>query len=57
MPSGHPELTAPILLISNNSVLHEYTVLLSKISLFQAIQFSQIVLIQSIQFNISIDFV
>ena len=43
--------------ILNNSVKHEYTVQLSKTFLFQAIQFSQIVLTQTIQFSISIDFV
>ena len=42
--------------ISNNSVLHEYTVWLSKTFLFQAIQFIQTVLIQFIQFSISIAF-
>ena len=41
--------------ILNNSVEHEYS--LSKTFLFQAIQFRQTVLIQPIQFNISIDFV
>ena len=34
-----------------------YTVLLSKIFLFQAVQFSQTVLIQTIQFSVSIVFV
>ena len=43
--------------ISNNSVYHEYTVWLSKTFPFQAIQFNQTVLIQTIQFFISIDFV
>ena len=43
--------------IFKNSVKHEYTVLLSKTFLFQAIQFSQAVLIQPIQFSIGIHFV
>ena len=43
--------------ISNNSVEHEYTVYLSNTFLFQAIQFIQTVLMQLIQFSISIDFV
>ena len=42
--------------ISNNSVKHEF-ILIVKIFLFQGIQFSQTVLIQTIQFSISIDFV
>ena len=43
--------------ISNNSVKHEYKIYLSKTFLFQAIQFSQTVLIQPIHFSISVDFV
>ena len=43
--------------ISNNSVKHKYIVQLSKTFLFQAFQFSQTVLIKTIQFNISIVFV
>ena len=42
--------------ISNNSVSHEYTIWLSKTFLFQAIQFIQTILIQLIQFSISMDF-
>ena len=37
--------------------MHEYTVWLSKTFLFQTIQFRQTVLIQPIQFSISIDFI
>ena len=40
--------------ISNNSVKHKYRVKLSKTFLFQAIQFNEMVLIKTIQFNISI---
>ena len=39
--------------ISNNSVLHEYTVWLLKTFLFQAIQLIQTVLIQLIPFSVS----
>ncbi len=42
--------------ISNTSVQHKYTVSLSKTFLFQAIQFIQKVLIQTIQFSISSQF-
>ena len=38
-------------------IQYKYTVWLSKTFLFQAIPFSQTVLIQPIQFSISIDFV
>ena len=47
--------------ISKNSGYHKfkckYEVLLSKAFLFQAIQFNQTVIIQTIQFSISINFV
>ena len=43
--------------MSNDSVKHEYTVLLSKPFIFQAIQFSQTVLIRTIQFSVCIVFV
>ena len=43
--------------ISKYSISHAYTRLIVKTFLFQAIQFIQTVLIQLIQFNISIDFV
>ena len=43
--------------ISNNSVKHKYIIQLSKTPLYQAIQFSQIVPTQKIQFSISIIFV
>ena len=42
--------------ISNNSVYYEYRVYLSKTFLFQAIKFSQTVLIKTIQFSISTQF-
>ena len=43
-------------IVSSISVSYEYTVYMSKTFLFQAVQFIQIVLIQLIQFSISIDF-
>ena len=43
--------------ISNNSVLHNYAVLLSKTFLFEANQFSQTILIKTIYFSIIIVFV
>ena len=45
------------MLFQTNSVKHKYTVQSSKTVLFQAITFSQPVLIQTIQFSISIVFV
>ena len=39
---------------SNNSVLHKYTVFVSKTFLFQAIHFVQTVLIQTIQISVSL---